>query len=267
MGYEVGIGKWLSMSPKEQEEYLLWAEGQRAKELETLTYEEAAKQLFNVLRWGASLPFYNRPDTPCGVGSVIDPSICHLGLPPEPVAKTYRFLENTGNSYLITGGVASRILGEPCCLTANLSAIVYVRQENLPTLLMKAKADGFQFDEHESLENAKKCFCFRMQMGFLRVDCMVATTTFETEILSRSLTIPLVDYSIRIPSPEDLILMKLIAYRDQDVVDIKNIALRNRGKLDVTYMRQWAEAWHRADSQSQILSRLEKLLEYLKQIP
>ncbi|MBI4063760.1 MAG: hypothetical protein HY401_05610 [Elusimicrobia bacterium] len=75
MGYELGLAKWMSMSPEEQAAYLKWAEAERAKELEALSYEEAARQLHGLLQWGNSLPIEESPDTPRGLCLFIDPNV------------------------------------------------------------------------------------------------------------------------------------------------------------------------------------------------
>ncbi|MBI4063759.1 MAG: nucleotidyltransferase [Elusimicrobia bacterium] len=185
-----------------------------------------------------------------------------LGLPPEPVAKTYRFLDHCGYPYVIVGAVASSILGEPR-FTSDFDAIVYIGQEDAPGFLQKAKTAGFDLDEQKSLVNIKNSFMFQAKMDSLGVDFLIAATAFEMEMLSRSRAILVDKYSIRVPSPEDLILMKLIANRDKDILDVKNVALKHAKKLDVSYMKQWANAWKSADSQSQVLSRLEQLLKSL----
>lgn len=53
-------------------------------------------------------------------------------------------------------------------------------------------------------------------------------------------------------SPEDLILLKLLAGRDRDIADIGDVMF-TQGNLDEPYMRRWAK-------EIGVLDRLETLL-------
>lgn len=63
-------------------------------------------------------------------------------------------------------------------------------------------------------------------------------------------------FSVSIVSPEDLILLKLVASRYRDVIDVQDILLV-QGQLDVEYMRTWAD----------VLDIRERLDEALAQQP
>jgi hypothetical protein len=45
-------------------------------------------------------------------------------------------------------------------------------------------------------------------------------------------------HSLRIASPEGLILLKLLAFRGQDQIDIENLLSANRGHLDLDWIRR-----------------------------
>jgi hypothetical protein len=47
-------------------------------------------------------------------------------------------------------------------------------------------------------------------------------------------------------SPEDLILLKLLANRPRDIADIGDVFFM-QGQLDVTYMKKWAQRLGVAD--------------------
>ena len=49
-------------------------------------------------------------------------------------------------------------------------------------------------------------------------------------------------YGVRgfFPTPEDLILLKLIPGRAKDIADVETLVSRNAGKLDEEYLRDWA---------------------------
>ena len=44
------------------------------------------------------------------------------------------------------------------------------------------------------------------------------------------------------PSPEDLIILKVVVGREKDMLDAKSILIRHKNKLDRKYMEKWAQS-------------------------
>jgi predicted nucleotidyltransferase len=72
--------------------------------------------------------------------------------------------------------------------------------------------------------------------------------------------IPLYGIKAFFPTPEDLILLKIIPGRDKDLLDAKNIVLRHKGKLDINYLKKWAEVFSDEAQDMRICNLLNKLL-------
>lgn len=66
------------------------------------------------------------------------------------------------------------------------------------------------------------------------VDLLLVPTTLEAGLLSRVTRVPLGTSRAAFASPEDIMLLKLLRYSDQDRVDIRALAERNR--LDKRYV-------------------------------
>ena len=71
------------------------------------------------------------------------------------------------------------------------------------------------------------------------VDVFIAESPFQNELLARRHAEDLDEAAINLVSPEDLILLKLIASRPRDIADVYDI-LFIQVKLDTDYMRRWA---------------------------
>jgi hypothetical protein len=160
---------------------------------------------------------------------------------------------------MIIGGLASSVLGEPRT-TADVDMLLFTKPETFPGFLNQAKQCGFKFDKNTVLKTAKEKLCFQMKYGTVTVDCLLAETLFEHEALFRKIKIKIGNFNVFFPSPEDFILMKLLVGRDKDILDIKNVILRHKNKLDHTYLITWAEKLQQISKTIPLISKLNELL-------
>ncbi len=72
------------------------------------------------------------------------------------------------------------------------------------------------------------------------IDIFLAESRFQSSMISRRLRVEVDDVDAWIATPEDLILLKLIAARPRDIGDIMDIFLA-QGKLDDAYLQHWAK--------------------------
>jgi hypothetical protein len=72
------------------------------------------------------------------------------------------------------------------------------------------------------------------------VDLFLAETPFQQEIVKRRKQVETLDGTIWIASPEDVVLLKLIANRNRDKSEIQDV-LFTQGELDRDYLLQWSE--------------------------
>ncbi len=70
------------------------------------------------------------------------------------------------------------------------------------------------------------------------IDISLGALPFEQEMVARSEVYQLESLEIRLPTPEDLIIMKAVAHRPKDLLDIQGI-LRSHPNLDRRRIRKW----------------------------
>lgn len=58
---------------------------------------------------------------------------------------------------------------------------------------------------------------------------------------------------------EDLIIHKTITEREKDWIDIEGILIRQRGRLDQGYIRNWLELFAQALDRPEIVTRYQEL--------
>jgi hypothetical protein len=73
-------------------------------------------------------------------------------------------------------------------------------------------------------------------------DLIVAATDYELHAISRAREERLGSQLARVLAPEDVIVLKLIAGRAQDLADIEAI-LAAKPALDERYLETWLEFW------------------------
>lgn len=173
--------------------------------------------------------------------------------------KTVTFLDNNKIEYLIIGGIAAGILGEPR-MTQDVDLILFIQKENLLTFLKSAKATGFIFNQEMALHNAKMRGSFRFVFKGLWLDIIIASTEFEQSALKRKIKTRFVGKNLYLPSPEDLILLKIIPGREKDLLDAKGIVARHKDKLDERYLERWASKLSDEAQDMRIWNNLKNLM-------
>jgi len=72
----------------------------------------------------------------------------------------------------------------------------------------------------------------------INIDLSFAALPFEEEMINRSKRVSIGNVNFRVASPEDLIIMKMVAHREKDLRDISNI-LAVCPNLDVERIKYW----------------------------
>lgn len=147
----------------------------------------------------------------------------------------FEFLEDRGVRYLVVGGLAVIVVGEPRT-TADADAVVFLSMAEAEALIGHATAAGFEL--HEDLERSRllETGTMRFRRGRFRIDLITASLPFEESAFRRSRRHVLFGVELPFPSPEDLILFKVLAGRDKDVLDAVGVARRHVDRLDVGYL-------------------------------
>jgi predicted nucleotidyltransferase len=64
--------------------------------------------------------------------------------------------------------------------------------------------------------------------------------------------------SLKVSSPEDLIIQKAIVGRPQDASDMESIVIRQGDRLDVAYIRKWLKSYAEILGDERIVDRFER---------
>ena len=168
-------------------------------------------------------------------------------------------LEQRRIPYLVIGGIAQAVIGEPR-LTQDVDCIVFVPPADANTVLDAFQQAGFAVDTASAMAQIETTGTFAVTRDRWRVDCILASTDFEQSALQRRQRLRLYDVEANLPTPEDLVLLKLVPGRDKDLLDIKTILLRHHATLDVAYLTHWARRLADEAEDARMRRTLQQLL-------
>lgn len=184
-----------------------------------------------------------------------------MAAPLEKVCKkVVNFLNKQKYDYLIIGGIASGTLGQPR-VTADVDIDIILDDEQIDDFLNKIEKDGFQLSKKDCLERIAQTGTFQIHYGEVHIDFIIASTFLEKNAFERKQKINLFNVDAFFPTPEDLILFKIIPARTQDLFDVEKIIQRNKGKLDINYLEQWARKLSDEAQDMRVWNQLKKILD------
>jgi len=178
-----------------------------------------------------------------------------------PVRAVQRLLERAGNRGVIIGGVAVSLLARPR-LTADVDAVLLASAEDLPQILGWASEEGLLPRIPDALDFARthRVLLLRHQESEISVDISLGILPFEMEMVERSQVHEFGGFAVRLPTPEDLIILKAVAHRPVDLADIRAI-VQSHPTLDRARIQRWVKAFAEALEMPELWEEIEPLLE------
>ena len=156
----------------------------------------------------------------------------------EPLAAVQRVLSGFKDRGVIIGGVAVSLLGKPR-LTADIDAVVLLSVKDIPQLLEVAQQEGLMPRVSDAVDFARRqrVLLLRHQVSGIDVDISLGILPFEEEAIRRSTLHRVGTLEVRLPTVEDLIILKAIAHRPKDLLDIQ-VLVETNPELDRLRIRR-----------------------------
>lgn len=157
--------------------------------------------------------------------------------PLEALVKLFSHLDHQG---VVIGGVAVSLLGE-ARFTEDLDAVVLLSVNEIPNFMMAAKREGFEprVSQAEDFARRNRVLLLHHTHSQTDVDISLGILPFEQEMVQRSVVHEIDEaLKIRLPTPEDLIILKAVAHRPQDMLDIQGI-IQSHPDLDRKRIEDW----------------------------
>jgi len=152
-----------------------------------------------------------------------------------------RLLAHFDNQGTIIGGIAVSLLAEPR-FTADADAVILASTDDLPRLIRLARQEGLvpRVDDAEQFARRSRVLLLRHTESEIDVDLSLGVLPFEVEMVERSKLHQADSLQIRLPTPEDLIIMKAVAHRPKDAIDIEAI-IKSYPQLDKKRIEFWVQ--------------------------
>jgi predicted nucleotidyltransferase len=164
----------------------------------------------------------------------------------SPIRALQALLEYFNHQGVVIGGVAASLLGNPR-FTADIDVVLLMGIDDLPNLLKEAARHGIEPRISNAIEFAhrSRVVLLRHTASGIDIDLSLGILPFEVEMVERSSLVEIGTIKIRLPTPEDLIIMKAIARRPKDLADIQAVSANNP-HLDRNRIRYWVEQFGEA---------------------
>jgi len=167
-------------------------------------------------------------------------------------------LENLGIPYMVIGGQAVLLYGEPR-LTKDIDIAIGADLNRLPDILSLVQSIQLTplVDPDTFTRQSMVLPCADPGTG-IRVDLIFSFSPYGQQAMSRARRVRIGHAQVRFASVEDLIIHKLIAGRARDLEDVRSVLLKNPS-TDLKYVRHWLGEFSTALSQP-FMARLEQIL-------
>jgi len=165
-----------------------------------------------------------------------------------------------GWGFCFIGGLAVLRWGEPR-FTRDVDVTLLCPFGSEDIVSVPLLASGYQGRISDPREFARRNRVLLLQSpDGVPIDIALAALPFEEGLVERSSDFEFEPASVlRTCSAEDLIILKLFAFRPRDVLDTETIIIRQRGALDWQYIEMNLQPLAEVKDQPEIMATLERL--------
>lgn len=162
-----------------------------------------------------------------------------LGSLLAPLTAVQRLLTRYHERGMIIGGIAASLLGKPR-FTADVDVVLLVSVMDIPQLIAAAAQEGLtpRITDAEGFAKQHRVLLLRHDASGIGVDISLGMLSFEIEAIERSQLHAVGTLNVRLPTPEDLIILKAVAHRSKDLLDIHTL-IECHPDLDRERIERW----------------------------
>ena len=187
---------------------------------------------------------------------------------PSPEATLHsltNWLKAENVSGLIIGGVAASLLGRPR-FTQDVDALISLKEDLWESFLTAGARFGFapRISDPAAFARKSRVFLVHHRPTDVDVDIALAGLPFEEEAIQQVKRRKIGKLTLPLPTPENLIIMKAVAHRPQDMADICSL-VDAHPILDHRRIHRWVREFSIALDMPDILTDVEKIVRAAQQ--
>ena len=178
----------------------------------------------------------------------------------ETLKKLAAALDKTGIPYMIIGGQAVLIYGEPR-FTRDIDITLGVGTEDLERVLSLGRKIGLKpmTKNIESFVSDTMVLPVQDSATGMKVDFVFSFTPYERKAIQRAKKMRMGRQTVCFASPEDVIIHKIFSGRPRDLEDARGIVLKPR-RLDKKYIVHWLKEFDQSFAGRKFLETFKKML-------
>ncbi len=157
------------------------------------------------------------------------------------VVRCAGILGKAGAHYALIGGVAVGARGY-IRTTADVDFLIHIERVRIPALLEGFTGAGGAFDGELTLRQLSDREIARLRLQDVQIDLVPAVLPYFHEILRRATEERIGGMGVRTGTAEDLLVLKLLADRNQDKADVDGLLAALGSSLDIAYVCDRARA-------------------------
>jgi hypothetical protein len=159
-------------------------------------------------------------------------------LDPGEVARRLALaLDQRGKEYAIGGAIALGFWGRPRG-TMDVDLTLFMPKDRLAEVIWELQEIGCDVPVTRATNSLREHgFCSVLFEG-TRVDVFIPTTDFYETMKARRRRMHLGDYLVSVVDAECLAVLKMMFFREQDMLDIKQILKSQRDQFDRAWVRE-----------------------------
>ncbi len=176
----------------------------------------------------------------------------------EAIAILRDFLERHTIQYMVIGGVANAVWGEPR-VTTDADLVLLLGERSIAEFV-ELVGTSFQFLRPDPVEFARRTYVVPIQVtDDVSADLSLGMLPYEEQAIGRAVLTDIEGVRVPVCTAEDLIIYKAISERAKDWLDIEGILLRQGAKLEQDYIIGWLEQFAQALERPEIVTRYQSL--------
>jgi hypothetical protein len=177
----------------------------------------------------------------------------------DPVTAVQKLIDLFDQRGIIIGGIAASLLGQPR-LTADADALMLLSLDEIPHLLELAQDNGIvpRISDVISFAHQSRVVLLKHEASGINIDISLGLLPFEVEAVERSQEYKTDTLRLRLPTPEDLIILKAVAHRPKDMLDIAAVIVA-QPQLDTKRIEFWVRQFADLLEMPEMWTDLEKL--------